>query len=140
MKRYLLDTSALLTLKHEELGADEVEYILRQASYGKVEVWVSFITFMELFYIVWQKQGQEEAYRIFLETKALPIKKIDTNESLGLIAGELKAKFSISVADSWIAASSVQIQAILVHKDPEFESLKDILELQALPYKKIKTS
>lgn len=139
MKRYLLDTSALLTLKHEELGADEVEYILRQASYGKVEVWVSFITFMELFYIVWQKQGQEEAYRIFLETKALPIKKIDTNESLGLIAGELKAKFSISVADSWIAASSVQIQAILVHKDPEFESLKDILELQALPYKKIKT-
>ncbi|MCC6272886.1 MAG: PIN domain-containing protein [Deltaproteobacteria bacterium] len=140
MKRYLLDTSALLTLKHEELGADEVEHILRQASYGKVEVWVSFITFMELFYIVWQKQGQEEAYRIFLEIKALPIKKMDTNESLGLIAGELKAKYSISVADSWIAASSVQVQAVLVHKDPEFESLKDILELQALPYKKTKTS
>lgn len=34
-----------------------------------------------------------------------------------------------------IAAVAIQNQAVLVHKDPEYEQLAGQLEMEALPYK-----
>jgi len=41
----------------------------------------------------------------------------------------------MSFADAWIAALAKHHEAILVHKDPEFESVSQAIRLQALPYK-----
>ena len=41
-----------------------------------------------------------------------------------------------SFADTWIAATAIFYDAILVHKDPEFEQLESKLEMLKLPYKK----
>lgn len=136
MNRYVLDTSALLALRNDETGADEVERILRAASRGAAEALVSFISFTEIFYIVWQQSDEHEAHRVHLQMKSLPIRRVESAENLGLAAGALKARFPLSLADSWIAATAIQSRAALVHKDPEFESLKDLLALQALPYKR----
>ncbi len=42
---------------------------------------------------------------------------------------------NLSVCDSWIAATAIAEEAVLVHKDPEFEQVKAIVRLKALPYK-----
>ena len=42
------------------------------------------------------------------------------------IASELKATGNLSLADSWIAATAVARDAILIHKDPEFVRFKAI--------------
>ncbi len=42
---------------------------------------------------------------------------------------------AMSFADCCIAGLAEQKQAILIHKDPEFEQLKDKITLHALPYK-----
>ena len=136
MENYLLDTSALFTLRDNEPGAGEVENILRMAQAHKAVVFVSFMSFMEVLYGVWRAQGQGEAYRAFFEMKMLPIKKIDSSDAILFRAGEIKATYPLSVADSWVAATAIEEEAILVHKDPEFEPLKDRLKLKTLPYKK----
>jgi predicted nucleic acid-binding protein len=41
----------------------------------------------------------------------------------------------LSVADAWIAATALSLGAILVHKDPEYEPLKNKIRQQILPYK-----
>jgi predicted nucleic acid-binding protein len=41
-----------------------------------------------------------------------------------LTAARLKAEFLISFANSIIAASAFRQNAILVHKDPEFDALR----------------
>ena len=41
----------------------------------------------------------------------------------------------MSFADSFIAATALHLDAILVHKDPEFDALKSILQMESLPYK-----
>ncbi len=130
--RYVFDTSALLTLHHNEPGVEEVEEILRDSSADR---YLSFISVTELFYITWQRKGKEEAYQAIVRLKMLPLQRVDPQEELLLQAGEFKAMHSLSLADSLIAATALQMKATLVHKDPEFEQLKDRLSLQALPYK-----
>lgn len=90
---------------------------------------------MELYYLVWRNQGKGAAHRAFLELKMLPIKKIDPTDMILFHAGEVKATYPLSVADSWIAATAIDQKAMLVHKDPEFEPLGERLSLKALPYK-----
>jgi len=54
--KYLLDTSALLTLIEEEAGADRVEKLLRQAT-----VFITAISLLEVRYISLQEAGLAEA-------------------------------------------------------------------------------
>lgn len=133
--RYVLDTSALLALREDEAGADEVERILREAEKGECEVYLSFMTLMELCYRLWQDKGEQSAKEILAETRALPVQEIREENDLLIKASRVKASFSLSVADSWIIATAWQKKAKLVHRDPEFEQIKEIVELLPLPYK-----
>jgi predicted nucleic acid-binding protein len=66
---------------------------------------------------------------------ALPGLRVDSTEALGLLAGELKAKYHMSVADAWIAALAQERQAILAHKDPWFEQIEATINVLKLPNK-----
>lgn len=132
---YVLDTSALFTLRNDEPGAATVQEILEKSLANKRGAWACFITLTEYFYIIYQKEGKEEANSAFLQLKTLPIEWIKADEELLLIAGEYKALYSISLADSLVAASAFIKKAVLLHKDPEFEALKDRIKLKNLPYK-----
>lgn len=137
--RYVLDTTALLAFTEKELGADRVRRLLREAERKRTQVLLSFMTFMEAYYRIWQKAGREKAEEVFALMGVLPVERIDVSENLIRLAGEVKALFNLSVADAWIAATAIQQEATLVHKDPEFEQLRDRVALEPLPYKR-KTS
>jgi predicted nucleic acid-binding protein len=47
----------------------------------------------------------------------------------------MKAEQRMSLADCMVAAYAVRADAILMHKDPEYESLKGFLRTEELPYK-----
>ncbi len=61
---------------------------------------------------------------------------IDVNDRVLLRAGFVKANYRLSVADAWIIACAMETGACLVHKDPEFEQVQDIVPLAFLPYYK----
>ncbi len=132
-RAWVLDTSALFCLKQNEPGAATVERILREEGPGG-RVYISFMTLMEYFYILQQEAGESEARRGYLELKQLPLVIVESDEPLSISAAGIKAAARLSVADSWIAATAQRLEAELVHKDPEFESLKDRIELATLPY------
>ena len=90
---------------------------------------------MEVYYIYLQEQGRERAQLWISKLKKLPLVRVDSDEITGQIAGELKASHRMSFADAWIAALAKRHGAILVHKDPEFESVSQVIQLQALPYR-----
>ena len=132
---FVLDTSALFTLRDGERGADEVEAILRKGNEGKIVIFVSFMTLLEIFYIVWRREGKEAAHHAYVETKMLPFEIVDLSEAILLRAGHIKANYTLSVADSFIMATAIDKGGILVHKDPEFEQVSKIVEFMSLPYK-----
>lgn len=133
MKTYLLDTSALLTLRDDEPGADHVAELLTEAQQGVAICLGCFITLMEVLYRVWKDEDETAGRLAHEQCLSLPIDWI--HESRGLLekAAELKACHAVSFADAWIAATAVLHNAELVHKDPEFEAL-DTKQIQ-LPYK-----
>lgn len=134
-ERHVLDTSALLCLIEDEEGAGDVERLLKSGQ----NIFVCFISLMEFYYVTLQEAGEEAAIQRYALLKELPIRIIESNEELGLAAGRIKASHRLSVADAWVAATAERLNAILVHKDPEFDALKGALQLQNLPYKSGKT-
>ena len=130
-ERYLLDTSALLTLIEDESGAERVEQVLT----GE-EVWLPWLVLLEAYYISLQERGQTEADRRYAMIKQLPATIVwEVDEPVLLTAARLKAMHHLSLADAIIAAFAIQQKAILLHKDPEFEALTGQVSLEALPYK-----
>jgi len=79
---------------------------------------------------------EDEAKRRTRLMNRLAITRVESSQELGLIAGRLKATHKISFADTWIAATAIFYDAILVHKDPEFEQVEDKLKFLNLPYKR----
>lgn len=136
---FVLDTSAILALWNNEPGADTVEKILR-AEETQRPVLASFMTFMECRYRIWKDQGQQLADEISRSLRFLPVERVDVTDAILALASELKANHRISVADSWIIATAIDRNAVLVHKDPEFEALSDRVALKTLPYKTVKYS
>ena len=134
-KAFLLDTSALFCLRDDEDGATGVEKILENSRKGSSQVMISFMTGMEYLYINLIRYGEETARRAYLELTLLPIRIVESNEEIRLTAAELKANHAISVADAWIAATALIEGAVLVHKDPEYESLPKNIKQLVLPYK-----
>jgi len=125
-----------LTLFEDENGAETVQRLLERAKKGEIIVFTSFVSFTEIFYITLREKGEEAAKKRIKIMNRLVITRVESSQELGLIAGRLKATHKISFADTWIAATAMFYDAILVHKDPEFEQLKDKVKVLELPYKK----
>lgn len=132
---YVFDTSAWLTLIGDEAGADTVQELLEKVRAGEVIVLASFMSFMEVYYITLQERDTEEAQARVRLMAALPILRVESTQSLGILAAELKAAHRLSVADAWIAALAKERGATLVHKDPEFEQVEAVVQVLKLPYK-----
>jgi predicted nucleic acid-binding protein len=134
---YVLDTSAILTLWNDEDGAPVVEKILHESTH-RGKIYVSFMTFMECKYRVWREHGRSLAEELIRSLSFLPLIRVDVDDDLLMAASELKAQYKISVADSWILATAITRNAVLVHKDPEFDALTDRVPVKRLPYKRVR--
>ncbi len=133
MKCYVFDTSALLTLRDNESGAEQVADLLYQAESVKIKGLVCFISLMEVLYRVWKDEGEQEARLAYEQVQSLPLTIIHESASLLEKAAAIKATERLSLADAWIAATAILEGATLVHKDPEFGCLQ--CRQMTLPYK-----
>jgi predicted nucleic acid-binding protein len=131
---YVLDSSALLTLIEDEEGADRVQEVLEAG--GSILPW---LVLLELHYVTQQEKGQAEADRRYALARQLPAEiPWSVDEPLLLTASRFKAEHRVSLADAIIAAFAHTRDAVLVHKDPEFEALAEHVQLEALPYETTK--
>ncbi len=136
MKRYLLDTSALLTLRDDEPGAERVAEVLQQAAKGKARCYGCFISLMEVLYRVWRDEDEASGRLAYQQCLALPVEWMRDSDTLLFKAAELKALYPLSLADAWIAACAHEQSAVLLHKDPEFNVLPLVQESLPLKAKK----
>ena len=133
--RYTLDTSAIIAYFVDEPGAMEVERLLAEAAARRLEIYASFMTYMEVLYRLTQLLGAAQGKAAYLRLKGLPVRRVDVSESLLLAAARIKVGYPLSVADAWIAATAISTGSRLVHKDPEFRPLATEVEMLELPFK-----
>ena len=135
MTQYVLDTSALLAYIENEEGAIEIGALLQKALNEEIELCMSIVSCIEVFYISWQEQGKAIAIERLQWINDLIIIQEPVGAQLTKIIGEIKAMKEMSFADCCIAGLAKFKQAILVHKDPEYEQIEDEIKQLKLPYK-----
>ncbi|MEO6163305.1 MAG: PIN domain-containing protein [Candidatus Binatia bacterium] len=125
---FVLDTSALLTLRGNEAGADRVAKLLQQATRRQCRLLVSFMTRMETLYLIWRDEGEQQAREALRLLDSLAIEWVSCEPRILEASAYVKSQGGLSVADSWIAATAISREATLIHKDPEFQKFKELAQ------------
>lgn len=125
---FVLDTSALLTLRSDEAGANRVAELLARAKRGACRLFASFMTRMELLYLIRREEGEEAARDALRLVESFTVEWITCEPGILEVAARLKAQGRLSVADSWIGATAITRDAVLIHKDPEFTKFAEIAQ------------
>lgn len=122
---FVLDTSALIAFLADEKEASAVLKVLALSR-------IPFICLSELYYIVWSKKDRAEADRIYGIVKSWNLQVLYPNERVIISAGRIKAVYKLGIADSYIAAFSLDEGFPLVTKDKDYKVLEKEIKLLAL--------
>jgi len=132
---YVLDSFALLAYFEDELGAETVEHLLRQAQEQTMTLYLSLINLGEVYYITQRERGQDKAIETLALLDRLPIQQQPVDRALVLTAASLKANHAISYADAFAVGLAQQRQIPVVTGDPEFQKVTALIEVLWLPQK-----
>jgi predicted nucleic acid-binding protein len=118
MKKYVLDANALIALFQKEDGADIIENILVMAMDGKCQIFMHRLNLLEVYYGYLRADGRTvaEKYIAAAESSCIRIDEIISKE-LMLKAGELKVKYSMSLADAIAVAHAIMERATIITSD-----------------------
>jgi ribonuclease VapC len=130
MKRYVLDSYAVIAYFEDEPGADRVAMVLRQLIRGKAKGFMSVVNWGEVYYNTMREQGVSEAEKVILQLDKFPVQIVDVNKDLAYEAAKLKGEFRIAYADCFAVALSVKLKADLVTGDPDFKKLQERIAIQ----------
>jgi predicted nucleic acid-binding protein len=130
VKRYVLDSYAMIAFFEDEPGADKVAIILRQLIQKKAAGFMSIVNWGELYYNTMREQGVESAEKVIHQFHKYPIQLVDADKALTYEAAKLKALYKIAYADCFAAALAHKLKAPLITGNPEFKKLTGRIELQ----------
>jgi len=130
MKRYVLDSYAMIAYFEDEPGADRVEEILSQLTQGEAKGYISVVNWGEVYYNIMREAGAVEAEKAICQLDKYPIQIIEANRNLAYEAAKLKGHYRIAYADCFAVALTVKLKAFLVTGDPEFRKLKERIPIQ----------
>jgi len=130
---YLLDACALIAICNNEPGVGKVLDLIRQARTGDIQLSMSIVQLLEVYYDRIYVAGENDASLVVKSILAEPITIIESvSLSVMYEAGRFKTFYSMSLADSIAAATARNISATLVTKDGEMREAEEAGEFLAL--------
>lgn len=129
MNKYLLDSFALLRFMQKEPGHERVRAILDDAQIGKACAMLNIINMGEVIYTVQRRFGLQAKLDVVMNIGRLGIVILPVPNDLVFRAAELKARFSMSYADTFAVASAMEHDATLVTGDPEFRQVENLVKI-----------
>lgn len=131
-KRSLLDSYAVLAWIQDEDGAQFVEDLLYRGRENKEDIILNIINLGEIFYRCARVQDVPYAKGIIENIRLLPIKIYPCPNELVLEAAVFKSQYPIAYADAFALATAVRENARIVTGDPEFKSVKHLVNIEWL--------
>ena len=122
-RTYVLDASALLVLMDNRPNARRVKRLIDESAGSNTTLLASVVNLGDVFYISWQRQGEQSARDTLDDISLLPIKILPVDSAQALKAAELRALHHVPYVDCLAAALASIHQATLVTTDHDFEKL-----------------
>lgn len=124
MKRYIIDTDALVAYLNGSESGKPVLEVLKKTVDGSAESLISALNFGELYYHVLREEGVLKAESCLKLICEYPIEVMDVHKGLALEAARIKAESKMSYVNSVTAALAKHKKAILVTGDKEFKAVE----------------
>jgi predicted nucleic acid-binding protein len=132
MRRYQLDSFALLRFFQKEPGGEKVRRILEDANKGTAQALLNVINLGEIIYLVQRRFGEAKKLEVLMHIQRMGIEVLPVPNDLVFRAAELKARFPLSYADAFALASAIEHHATLVTGDPEFKKVEHLVGIEWL--------
>ncbi len=130
MKRYVIDSFAMIAFFEDEPGAGKVAEILRKINAKQVKGFMAVINWGEIYYNTMREKGEKVAEKVLNQFNKYSIRLIDADKALTYKAARLKAKYRVAYADCFTAALGITLKAEVITGDPEFEKLSKDVSIQ----------
>jgi ribonuclease VapC len=125
----VLDSNALLAYFRGEEAALAVKELLHKAAGADRPLHMTEVNYAEVKYALLKKDGVEAWVQAGETLKSLPIEFHPADRRLSELAADFKARFKISLADTFAAALAKEKKADLVTGDPEFKALEKEIKI-----------
>ena len=133
-RRYVLDANALFAFfEGRRIVAEKMRQLLGEALQHDLPLLISAVTWGEVFYIAWQRHGEDSACDAEARLQRMPIAIIPADRERATRAGALKQRHGLGYADAFAAELAIERGAWLVTADPEFSRVGKGLSVYSLP-------
>jgi predicted nucleic acid-binding protein len=99
-----------------------MQAILDAARCGECRLFINVVNLGEVFYVSAKRRDMDHAHEV-MQTMRSHFITISSNDELVMFAAALKARYPISYADGFAAATAILQQAPLVTGDPELRAM-----------------
>lgn len=129
MAATVLDSYALLALFRGEPAGQTVKALLHKAATSDRPLHMSEVNYAEVKYMLLKKDGLAAWLQAEEVLKSLPIEFHVADRPLADLAGDYKARCTMSLADAFAAALAKVKKAELVTGDSEFKPLEKEIKI-----------
>jgi len=129
LRNSVLDSYAVLSYLFGESGHEKVVSLLEKAADSGKNALIAAPNWAEVRYQVERKIGAARWAEIRRKLLGLPIEIVPVGQDLAEIAGEIKAKRRMSLADCFAAALAKERKADLYTGDPEFQEVQTDIKI-----------
>jgi ribonuclease VapC len=120
----------MLMLLNQEPGYEKIRDYLNEAQSAQRDVLMSAINVGETYYIVHRERGEPTAEQFLTLLKATQVLILTPTLEDILAAAKIKAKYPISYADVFAAATAIREGVSVVTGNPEFQKLERIVTVE----------
>ena len=129
MRNSVLDSYAVLAYLFAEPGHEKVVALLEKAADSEKNAMIASPNWAEVRYIVERKAGAARWNEIRDRLAGLPLEVVAVDQDLAELAGQIKVKGKMSLADCFAAALAKNSKADLYTGDPEFRAVEADLRI-----------
>ena len=130
--KVVLDSHAVLAYINDEPVSEKVQKYLDLGRNGKAKLYMNVVNLGEVYYVLSRRKGVDVANIAMALLKKEPITFVIADERLALMAGRIKAFHKLSYADAFAAATAMDLDAVLLTGDDEFQSVEDKVKIEWL--------
>ncbi len=123
MRTCVLDANAMVSYLEARPGGSRVRQLMNEAARHERLLLMSVVNWGEVFYAIWQRQGEAAARPVMESANRFPIQIVSADVNNAIAAAELKARHKLPYADCYAAALAMARKATLVTADPHFRKL-----------------
>ncbi len=133
----VLDSYTILCWMQNEPGSDLIHNLLERASNGEESLFISSVSVAEVYHRILRNTDEEQADSFYedLKKRVLPLEIVPVTNKRAWKAAQLRNYFGIPFSDAFSASLAIELKAVLVTGDAQFNELDQtgILQVEWLP-------